>query len=177
MRTPYFHLDGYMERYWLVPFSTPKHWHPAFKEHEGCGSVSLFKRPLAWLFQQCGIAIRIHKILRSDAGRDFHNHPWNFVTILLKGSYFEVIPKFNENGFYEGEKHTFYENGEILYRPHKHFHRLNLLVRQVFNNNKVIDVQYVPVWTLFITFRKRRIWGFMEKPYGITPHFLYKDKE
>lgn len=177
MLTPYFHLDGYMERYWLVPFSTPKHWHPAFKEHEGCGTVSIFKRPIAWMFQKLGIAIRVHKILRSDNGRDFHNHPWNFITILLKGSYFEIIPKFNESGIYQGELKTFYTSGDLLYRKHSHFHRLNLLVSRIFNNRKIVEIQYTPVWTLFITFRKKRTWGFIEKPYGVTPHFLYQEKQ
>lgn len=176
MRTPYFHLEGYMERYWLVPFPIANP--PAFlKEDTGCYSVCFFKRPIAWIFQKLGIAIRIHKILRSDNGRDFHNHPWNFISIILKGCYFEITPKFDENGFYQGENKTFYTNNDVLFRQHKHFHRLRLLFGNIYNERGEYGVTYLPVWTLFITFRKRCTWGFMQKPYGITPHFLYKDKD
>lgn len=177
MRTPYFHLEGYTERYWLVPFPIAKGTPAFIKEDTGCYSVCFFKRPIAWIFQKLGIAIRIHKILRSDNGRDFHNHPWNFISVILKGCYFEVTPKFDENGFYQGENKTFYTDNDVLFRQHKHFHRLQLLVRSFYNEKDEYAISYMPVWTLFITFRKRCSWGFMQKPYGITPHFLYKDKD
>lgn len=68
-RMPYFHLDGYMNRWWLFngyePGShTPKHaWFP--------------------------ISIRIHHILREDYDRALHDHPWNARTFILKGCYTE----------------------------------------------------------------------------------------
>ena len=176
MRTPYFHLESYMERYWLVPYATDKNISSLTKEGTGCYNVCIFKRPIAWLFQKLGIAIRVHKILRSDSGRDFHNHPWNFITVLLKGSYFEITPKFGSSDFYEGAIKTFYGKNTVLFRKHKHFHRLELLIGKFFNKQGNIEIQYLPVWTLFIIFRKKRTWGFLEKPYGVTPHFLYKDK-
>jgi hypothetical protein len=62
-RTPYFDLDGYMERWWL---------HPAEDDKQS---------PLA--------SIRIHHILRADHERHLHNHPWAARTIILKGWYRE----------------------------------------------------------------------------------------
>ena len=59
MRTPYIHLEGYMNRWWLIPYN------------------------------RFGIAVRIHEILRSDADRDLHDHPWWYVTIILRGGYWE----------------------------------------------------------------------------------------
>ncbi|MHB8602160.1 MAG: hypothetical protein ACYC9R_05935 [Nitrosotalea sp.] len=61
-RTPYFHLDEYMERYWLL-------------------------QPAWYTF---GIGIRLHIILRSDKGRHLHDHPWWWIAWLLEGSYHEV---------------------------------------------------------------------------------------
>ncbi len=64
-RTPYFHLDGYMNRWWLFNrFDQPKYkpWLPS---------------------------IRIHHILRKDSERVLHDHPWNARTIILRGWYLE----------------------------------------------------------------------------------------
>lgn len=61
-QNPYFHLEGYMERYWLYPFN------------------------------EKGTNIRIHHILRSDDDRHLHDHPWPSTSIILKGGYFEILP-------------------------------------------------------------------------------------
>ena len=68
MRTPYFHLPGYMDRYWLM-------------------------KPSKWTL---GCSVRIHHILSSDSDRVLHDHPWPFVTMILRGGYFEDRPLFND---------------------------------------------------------------------------------
>lgn len=74
-RTPYEHLEGYMERYWLV-------------------------KPSRWTF---GCGIRVHHILRSDNDRDMHTHPWWNLSLILRGVYWEVMPaKKDEPGAYYG---------------------------------------------------------------------------
>lgn len=62
-KTPYFHLEGYMERFWLV---APSKYLP--------------------------FSIRVHHILRSDQDRHLHTHPWDYATLILKGGYWEVTP-------------------------------------------------------------------------------------
>ena len=37
-------------------------------------------------------AIRVHRILRSDADRHLHDHPWSFVSFVLRGGYLEYAP-------------------------------------------------------------------------------------
>lgn len=67
-RAPYFHLDGYMERWWVFnPY-----------DHES--------RKTKWPFSR---SIRVHHILRPDSSRDPHDHPWDARTIILKGWYVE----------------------------------------------------------------------------------------
>lgn len=61
--TPYFHLDGYMDRWWLAP-------------HDNEDKVSA----------------RIHQILRSDTDVAMHDHPWSSISIVLDGGYWEVLP-------------------------------------------------------------------------------------
>jgi hypothetical protein len=65
--TPYFHLNSYMERWWL--------FNPTVEDDP---------RRFEWL-----PSIRIHHILRGDKGRHRHNHPWDARTIILKGWYYE----------------------------------------------------------------------------------------
>jgi hypothetical protein len=72
-KTEYFHLQGYMERWWL------------FNKYESEGPEELrHKRRFHWL-----PSVRIHHILREDLADDLHDHPWNARTIILKGWYEE----------------------------------------------------------------------------------------
>lgn len=72
-RTPYFHLPGYMDRWWLFNGYAP-----------GTHKTKWWRFP--W-------SIRIHHILRADHGRDHHDHPWNARTFILKGAYLETRGK------------------------------------------------------------------------------------
>lgn len=77
LRTPYFHLPGYMNRWWLfngypVADSTPND--PAGER----------PRAFGWL-----PSIRIHHILREDYAQHMHDHPWNARTFILRGWYLE----------------------------------------------------------------------------------------
>lgn len=69
-RTPYLHLEGYMERWWL--------FNPTPAQNDGKG------RRFEWL-----PSIRIHHILRPDNRPEPHNHPWDARTIILRGRYTE----------------------------------------------------------------------------------------
>ena len=126
MSTPYFHLfkpDGsaYMLRYWLLPYNR---WIPA---------------------------ARIHFIQASDSDRAFHDHPWSYLTIILKGGYYEVKPMFDKSGLYLGDSRVYYGAGSVLLRGAKSWHRLELA-----NNEGAV--------TLFITGKYIQKWGFMENP-------------
>ena len=158
MRTPYFHLEGYMERYWLVPFNAK--YITLQKTNTGCYTACLFRQPFTWFLQKLGIGIRIHKILRSDDARAFHNHPWNFISIILKGKYTEVTPVYDKSNFFVGTNFCSYDKGDVLFRKSNSLHRLILA------KNK-------PVWTLFITGKKQRTWGFLTQPKFLTKHYEY----
>lgn len=82
--------------------------------------------------------VYLHKFLRSDDDRALHDHPWAFnASILLKGSYIE---------------HT--KNGDFLRR------RGRIYIRRGEYAHRVQLIKGKPVWTLFITGRKVRAWGF-----------------
>lgn len=139
--TPYWHLEGYMERFWIMPYrymrkhrNKPWHWH-------------------FWL-----PAVRLHHILRSDDDRHFHDHPWWFLTIILRGGYWEIKPVYHE-GIYTGESRTWYGRGSIRFCRATTWHRLEI-------------PEGVDTWTLFTTGRWRQKWGFL-----INPDFKMYSKE
>ena len=135
-KTPYFHLDGYMNRWWLVPYSY-------VNQEQGCGPVKLLDRPVAWLLQKFGVAIRIHHILRSDDDRHMHNHPWNARTFILRGWYIEK--RREDNG---DDSLSFMSMGRIEKLTPADFHT-------------VLDVSEGGVYTMFVTFDYQWSWGFL----------------
>ncbi|AAQ63335.1 cysteine dioxygenase [Burkholderia phage BcepNazgul] len=116
-------LANYMHRRWLVKYSR-------------------------WTLGRCA---RIHHILRSDSDRDFHDHPWPYVTIILDGGYTEVTPVYTKANLYKGEHRQYYGPGSILVRSAKHLHRLEL-------------EPGTTATTLFIAGRWEQEWGFITNP-------------
>lgn len=163
---PYWHLDGYMRRWWLFnPF--PNGALPERGAFQGQrwmkpdGRVYLWTQdPLigppewdwygetrkhrAWL-----PSIRVHHILRRDLDRHPHNHPWTFRSIVLRGWYVESR---------NGRVQTVAE-GDTYRCNDTDFHRIT-------------QVSDGGVWTLFITGRKMHSWGF-KTPEGFVPHWEY----
>lgn len=133
-RTPYFHLDGYMERWWLLPYN------------------------------RFGLAVRLHHILRSDDARAFHDHPWPYLTIILRGGYCEVRPLYDRSGLYLGETRRWHGPGTVLLRRARAWHRLEL-------------APGLTTWTLFITGPKRQNWGFLVAPEHKVSWRRYMNKE
>lgn len=141
MKTPYFHLEGYMNRYWILPYR---------KMRKSKASRILFG----------DIASRVHHILRSDDDRAFHSHPWSFITIILRGGYWEMKPVFDHGGFYMGYTKTWYGAGSIRFCSSKALHRLEVPEGQT-------------AWTWFTTFRWKHDWGFLSNPANMVPYKKY----
>ena len=126
MRTPYVHLAGYMERFWLLRLG-----------QRGGGQSGPY--PL--------IGARVHHILRSDDDRHFHDHPWWYLTIILRGGYWEIRPV-RVDGVVTCVRRTWHGPGSILLRRAASWHRLELPEGQT-------------AWTLFCTGPKVQHWGFL----------------
>lgn len=82
-------------------------------------------------------AIRLHHFLRSDEDKCLHDHPWPFVSIILRGGYYE-----------ETEEGTHWRRrGSVLRRPAEWRHRVLIPYGR-------------HAWTLVITGTECRNWGF-----------------
>jgi len=137
-RTPYQHImsadgsDMYMGRWWLFnPYSRETH------------------KAKFWWFPW---SIRIHHIMRPDADRDLHSHPWNARTIIMRGGYTEERPAIRQ-----GTKSilSVTRRVRIIRRPGD-------TATLTFGEYHRIDyVQPEGAFTLFITSKWRGDWGFM----------------
>jgi hypothetical protein len=100
-------------------------------------------------FPGMGQRLRYHEILGSDPDRDLHDHPWDFTSKILDGSYLEITP--------DDERR--YGPGDVIKRRATDLHRL-----------VVVDG---PVWTAVRTGPVRRHWGFMTAD-GWVIHYDYR---
>lgn len=99
----------------------------------------------------------LHHILRSDEDPELHDHPWNFVSLILWAGYFEILPG--------GGRVV--RPGEIVRHRAEDAHRL-ILER--------------PAWTLVAVTGKKRTWGFYGDGqsggfYGWVPYYTFFDRK
>lgn len=103
-----------------------------------------------WLLRLGPLQIRLHNILAEDPGRDPHDHPWPFRSVILRGWYLEQ----------RGTRHARREAGQSYRLGRGEFHR-------------IVQVADDGAWTLFITWGARRGWGFKRADGSVTPHGEY----
>jgi hypothetical protein len=102
----------------------------------------------------------LHKFLKSDPD-DVHDHPWPYATVILKGGYWEWIPKFNSAGEKCNEIAKWRGAGHFRICSANSYHRIEL------------DPS-VECWTLFMPGPQTRDWGFLTRR-GWIPHDEYLD--
>ncbi len=108
------------------------------------GETYLYRRII---FRSPFGSLMFHKIYLTD-NDCLHDHPWGFMSIILKGGYVEHTKT--------GSK--LYGVGSILLRKPEFAHRLEV---------------WQPTWTLVFTTPKKRTWGFWT-PKGWIRWIYYK---
>jgi len=111
--------EDYMHRYYL--FLTDRKWFP--------------------------FNFTLHKIVKSD-DPIFHDHPWPYMTIVLKGGYWEHTPVFDNQGHKFAEFTKWRGPGSVILRKANEFHWLEL------DEDKSTT-------TLFFMGPQQRDWGFL----------------
>ncbi len=130
-RTPYFDLEGYMQRWWL---------------HKPRG----YKSSHASDHAESGVGARVHRIIRSDTERHMHDHPWMSISIILRGGYWEIMPAMNGQDMTLDPwliRKVWRGPGSIVFRRASDRHRLEI-------------AEGGEAWTLFIMGPWRKVWGF-----------------
>lgn len=99
----------------------------------------------------------VHKFLRDDDDRGLHDHPWWFVSIILHGGYIEETETADWKMKLRCRSALFdikspWRHRSIAYRPATWRHRVVLPHTPTGGR--------VPCWTLIITGRRTRVWGF-----------------
>jgi hypothetical protein len=89
----------------------------------------------------------LHKFLKGDPD-DVHDHPWPYVTLILKGGYWEWIPQFNPDGTKSCEIRKWRGPGHFRTCGANSYHRIEL-------------EPDVTAWTLFMPGPQTREWGFL----------------
>lgn len=98
------------------------------------GSLYLQRWHLVRLF---GLALMLHKMHRPDYSLCDHDHPWWFISLVLRGGYEELV---------DGE-HRRHRPGALLFRGRHFRHHITRLPRGT-------------AWTLVLRGRHTRTWGF-----------------
>ena len=94
--------------------------------------------------------VTLHKIVRSD-DPIMHDHPWPYMTIVLKGGHYEHTPVFDQEGKMIASFREWRGPGSIIKRGAKEYHWLEL------DNES-------PATTLFFMGKQQREWGFLVEP-------------
>lgn len=103
--------------------------------------------------------VYLHQFLRSDDDRALHDHPWPYVSILLRGAYIEITPK----GWFGRAP------GSVVARTPRARHRVVLLSDTSLEQIRTTQPDFPSdCWTLFITGPRVRQWGFW-CPQGFVP--------
>lgn len=97
-----------------------------------------------WLLRHPWGNVRLHNIRRSDSDRALHDHPFDFVSLILWGAYVEHRPA------------TADPCGPTFERRY----RMGQLNRCVAEQPHRLELREGPVWTLVFCQKKRRDWGF-----------------
>jgi hypothetical protein len=92
--------------------------------------------------------VTLHKIVKSDEPI-LHDHPWPYLTIVLRGGYWEHTPVFNRQGKKIAEFQEWRGPGSIIKRSANEFHWLEL-------------EEGKSATTLFFMGPQQRDWGFLK---------------
>lgn len=91
--------------------------------------------------------ITMHKIVLSD-DPIFHDHPWSFTSIIIKGGYWEHLPLLNTRGQKIGEMSHWRGPGSIIRHEAEDMHWIELECEK-------------PATTIVVMGRQKRDWGFL----------------
>jgi hypothetical protein len=104
------------------------------------------------LFETSWLSARVHYIATPDHDRHLHDHPWTFLSIVLRGGYVECRPVDLEPCF-----SALMPNEEEFTTAERRAG--SIAIRQATDRHRIAIVR-PDTWTLFVYGPKRQWWGF-----------------
>lgn len=100
-----------------------------------------------WIFQHPFGTVRLHNIRIPDADPDLHDHPWDFVSLILRGGYVEKVPVPGGNPATGPFQHLQIKAGGVNVRRSTDAHHIESLIGS-------------STWSLVFSGQRVRTWGF-----------------
>lgn len=127
-----------------------------------------------------GFRLVLHQFHRSDNDRHYHDHPWNFISWIIKGSYIEHYPiEQLRADIPPSDMQQAHRRWDIIKRPKTWKHWVELKDNNYCpmcgeytarlkdwekadhsNHTKMVINSFEECWTLVLLYGKRRDWGF-----------------
>jgi hypothetical protein len=102
-------------------------------------------------------SLYIHNILESDLDLHMHDHPWDFVSVMLSGGYLEYTEKNPEGNYFLPIDFNTWDIPSLYINAH---------VAEDLHKIKLIDGK--PVWSIFLCGPRRREFG-----YGVNGKWIH----
>lgn len=115
------------------------------------------------------LSLYLHRLDVPDPGVDLHDHPWPFLSLILRGGYTEEVAETRWAPLYAGiaERYPSAERGVSRSWRTGTVHRMALT-----HCHRIVRLHRSPTWTLILTGRRRQSWGFYQ-PDGFVDHRQY----
>lgn len=111
-----------------------------------------------YLFSVLGREFYLHRFVSGDGDRNLHDHPWDFsFSLVLTGSYDEVV-----------QKYFCPKSLGILKKRKLKRGRFNIIKGSKFH--QIVSAE-PETWTLFVTGKRIKDWGFLKTYKGIKAVF------
>jgi hypothetical protein len=91
-------------------------------------------------------AVYIHGIYRSDEDLHPHSHPWNFLSLILRGGYWEDV---------------WSSDGKMISPLPGHLRMPGFFVGHTRRTYHTVILRKDPAYTLVFTFGRKRPWGYL----------------
>lgn len=103
------------------------------------------------LVQTPWFGVYVHRFDNPDV-RTFHDHPWNFVSVVVRGGYVEASPHGGAPAVSLAQvpDHRLLRAGSINRKRATDLHYIADLVRK-------------PTWTLILVGKRQRTWGYVDE--------------
>lgn len=107
-----------------------------------------------WLVRTRWFSARLHHIATPDLDRHLHDHPWTFVSVVLRGGYTEARPLTVDPCFMDFPGAPEIEMSRLRFRSAG-----SVALRRATDRHRIVQIR-PSTWTLVILGPKRQWWGF-----------------